>query len=63
MSALRMAYASSVPLNWIDGFVDLALVDYFYPHSEVCGEKPDCCKEDNPCEIKELCAYYRKHHS
>lgn len=61
VAALRMAHAVSVPLDWIDDFVFLGQEDHFYPKSEVCGSKPECDREINPCEIKDLCNYFKEH--
>ena len=55
-----MAEAACVPVDWVDGIVDFGLKDFWYPGSEVCGEVPDCNREKNRCEIRELCNYWRE---
>lgn len=61
MEAARdMARAASIPVSWVDSFVNLGLKDFFSPGSEVCGTKPDCEHDENACEIKKYCQYWVK---
>lgn len=59
-AACTIAEAAEVPVPWIDNFVSLGLKDFFYKGSHVCGNTPDCNREKNPCEIKELCDWWQK---
>lgn len=61
-AASSIAEAADVPISWIDNFVSLGLKDFFYKYSEVCGKEPDCNRDKNPCEIKELCNWWQRHY-
>lgn len=59
-AAIRVAEAAGVSVTSVDTFVELGLKDFYYPRSEVCGLEPDCNREKNPCEIRELCGEWRQ---
>jgi 3-methyladenine DNA glycosylase Tag len=59
-AAITMAGAANVPVPWVDFLVKLGMKDFYSPGSEVCGLEPDCNRDVKPCDIKELCEYWKK---
>jgi len=57
--ARRIAEAAGILVFEIDNFVTLGMKK----GNEVCGNKPECNREKNPCEIREFCKYWRDEQS